>query len=177
MLLKWSTEDSLRVPASSYPARHVHIPSTKGSLGGNSRATNAIMTRTIPTCSVMELASSSCPTRLLSSSSTPLIKMMTDAIEMQRNKTQKLLGLEAFSSNDWDAVESLLFWWASAQETVEGVDWCWKILDRLVVECSRNSTNENDIELQAGRQRRLLGSTLPSTRGVCCYLTRNQKRQ
>ena len=89
---------------------------------------------------------SSCPTRRLSSSSTPLIKMMTDAIEMQRSKTQKLLDLESFASNDWDAVEQLLLWWAS-QETMEGIDWAWKILDRLVVVCSRQNMNENDMEI------------------------------
>ena len=142
MRLKTNTLVSTRILSSSYPARHVHTQSREGSFGG-SHAMNA--SRTIPTSSV-KLASSR-PTRLLSSTSTPLIKMMTDAIEMQRNKTQKLLDLESFSSNDWDAVESLLFWWAS-QETMEGVDWAWKILDRLVVECSRNSTNENDMELQ-----------------------------
>jgi hypothetical protein len=60
--------------------------------------------------------------RLLSSSSTPLIKMMTDAIEMQRNKTQRLLDLDSLSSNNWDAAESLLNWW-TAQKTIEGIDW------------------------------------------------------
>ena len=89
--------------------------------------------------------------------------MMTDAIEMQRKKTQKLLDLESFSSNDWGAAESsrlMLLWWAS-QETTEGVDWAWKILDRLVVVCSNKSVNENEKEIQA--RKKLLTDCLHST--------------
>jgi hypothetical protein len=33
--------------------------------------------------------------------------MMKDAIEMQRNKTQRLLDLDALSSSDWDTVEQI----------------------------------------------------------------------
>ena len=104
----------------------------------------AIAMTAIPTSSV-ELHVPSGTIRLLSSTSTPLIKMMTDAIEMQRNKTQRLLGLESLSSNDWDEIESLLSWWAS-HETKEGLDWAWKILDRLVLEFSSKNINENDME-------------------------------
>ena len=140
MRLKTNTLAPRRILSSSYPAHHVHVQSRQGSFGGS----RANAPTTIP---ISGEPASSYPIRRLSSTSTPLIKMMTDAIEMQRNKTQKLLTAESFSSNDWDAVESLLFWWAS-QETTEGVDWSWKILDRLVVECSRNSMNEKDMEIQ-----------------------------
>ena len=92
MRLKTNTLVSTRILSSSYPARHAHPQSRDGSFGG-SHAMNSSRT-TIPISSV-KLASS-CPTRLLSSSSTPLIKMMTDAIEMQRSKTQKLLDCRVF---------------------------------------------------------------------------------
>jgi hypothetical protein len=40
----------------------------------------------------------------------------------------------------------MLFWW-TRQRTREGVDWAWKILDRLVVDLS-NNMNENGTETQ-----------------------------
>jgi hypothetical protein len=90
--------------------------------------------------------------------------MRTDAIEMQRNKTQRLFDLESLGPNDWDEIESLLFWWAS-QETMEGVDWSWKILDRLAIECSSKKVNENDMESQLkGKMTAWLNLTVNSWR-------------
>jgi hypothetical protein len=93
--------------------------------------------------------------------------MMMDAIEMQKNKTQRLLDLDALSSSDWDTVEQMVLWWAS-QETMEWVGWSWKILDLLALECSSKKVNENDMESQL-KGRWLLGSTLPSIRGVSWF--------
>ena len=89
--------ESVRFLSSTYPACHVHTQSRQGTFGG-SRAKDITA---IPIS--VKLASS--PIRLLSSTSTPLVKMMMDAIEMQRNKTQRLLDLDALSSSDWDTVE------------------------------------------------------------------------
>ena len=91
--------ESVRFLASTYPACHVHTQSRKGTFGG-SRAKDVTV---IPVS--VKLASS--PIRLLSSTSSPLVKMMKDAIEMQRNKTQRLLDLDALSSSDWDTVEQI----------------------------------------------------------------------
>ena len=140
MLLRMNGSDPMRFLSSKYLLFHAPAQSRQGLREGSF---GAIAMTAIPTSSV-ELPSGK-TIRLLSTTSTPLIKMMTDAIEMQRNKTQRLLGLESLSSNDWDEIESLLSWWAS-QESEEGLDWSWKILDRLVLECSSKNINENDMK-------------------------------
>ena len=140
MRLRTNTFMSAQMPSSGYPARHLHMQTIQGCFGG-SRA-NAMTS--IPTLVEVGVA---CPIRPLSSIPTPLVKMMTDAIEMQRNKTQRLFDLETLGPNDWDEIESLLFWWAS-QETMEGLDWSWKILDRLALECSSENLKDNDMESQ-----------------------------
>jgi predicted dinucleotide-utilizing enzyme len=89
--LRINNIESVRFLSSSYPACHVHTQSRQGTFGG-SRAKDITA---IPVS--MELSS---PIRLLSSTSTPLVKMMMDAIEMQKNKTQRLLDLDALSSSD-----------------------------------------------------------------------------
>ncbi len=141
MLLRMNGSDPIRFLSSQYLLFHAHAQSRRGLREGSF---GAIAMTAIPTSSV-ELHVPSGTIRLLSSTSTPLIKMMMDAIEMQRNKTHRLLGLESLSSNDWDEIESLLAWWAS-QESIEGLDWAWKILDRLVLEFSSKNINENGME-------------------------------
>ena len=80
--------------------------------------------------------------RLLTSSSTlPSIKITTDEIVFRRNQRQRLLDLDTLASNDWSAIEEMLPWW-TRQGTKEGVDWAWKILDRLVVDLSKNSNEQ-----------------------------------
>ncbi len=102
--------ESVRFLASTYPACHVHTQSRKGTFGG-SRAKDVTV---IPVS--VKLASS--PIRLLSSTSSPLVKMMKDAIEMQRNKTQRLLsvGLGRFSI-DWLSSAQAKTWMKNDMES------------------------------------------------------------
>jgi hypothetical protein len=69
-----------------------------------------------------------------------------DGIVFRRSKTQRLLDLDTLASNDWSATKQMLFWW-TRQGTREGVEWAWKILNRLVVDLS-NNMNENGAETQ-----------------------------
>ena len=141
MRLGMNGKASTRLLPSS-PASQSHVNSTASSSGVVMRA---MRTRTIPISSVCQLMPS-CPIRQLSSFSTLPIKITTDEIVFRRNKTQRLLDLDTLASNDWSAIEEMLLWW-TRQGTKEGVDWAWKILDRLVVDLSKN-TNENDMETQ-----------------------------
>jgi hypothetical protein len=70
-----------------------------------------------------------------------------DEIAFRKNKIQRLLDVHTLASNDWSAIEQRWWWW-TRQGTKEGGrlgDWAWKILDRLVIDFSKNV---NDVGME-----------------------------
>ena len=137
---EWQRADkaTIRFALSSFKCVCLRVLSSSGVI------TRVTRTRKIPISSACQVPS--CLIRPLSSSSTLPIKITMDEIVFRRSKTQRLLDLDTLASNDWSATKQMLFWW-TRQGTREGVDWAWKILDRLVVDLS-NNMNENGAETQ-----------------------------
>lgn len=60
----------------------------------------------------------------------------SDERDARRNKTERLLRQEPGSMKppDWAVAERVFFWWVQQQESPEGVQMAWKMMDRLVLE-------------------------------------------